>query len=95
MSTVFNELFTSIKKQLGVVISGNRKILEKIEKIEEIQSEQLLIVKANKPLRQIDMWTIKEVIDQQRPSGTIILPHDCEVILAPKDIEIKIEEARE
>ena len=41
MSTVFNELFTSIKKQLGVVISGNRKILEKIEEMEDRKSSEI------------------------------------------------------
>lgn len=39
MSTVFNELFTSIKKQLGVVIGGNQKILAKLEEMEKHNDE--------------------------------------------------------
>lgn len=33
MGTPMNDLFTSVKKQLGTIISGNRKILEKVEEI--------------------------------------------------------------
>ena len=92
MGSVFNDMFTTLRKQLGAIMSDNRKILAKLEAIEEKNSEKLLIVKSKKPMRQIDLWTIREAINEQRPSGTIILPHDCEVVLVPKDIEIKIGE---
>jgi hypothetical protein len=77
------------------VISGNRKILEKLEQMDAKKTEQLLIIHPTINIGSKECMHIRNVIEGQRPTGLIVLPHCCEVILAPKDIEIKIEEGKE
>lgn len=56
------------------------------------EHNELLIIKVNAFFRQKDMDEICKYINNARKAGTIILPSYCDVIVCPKDVEIKIKD---
>lgn len=54
--------------------------------------DQLIIIRPTCLLSYEHMRVLRNTILKQRETGVIILPYAVEVILAPKDVEIKVEE---
>lgn len=58
------------------------------------ESKDLLIVKLNMHLRARDIQRIRDSIQKQKETGLVILPAFCDMIQTPKNIEIRVEEAK-
>ena len=49
----------------------------------------ILIVRVNMFLKNKEQEAVRKYILEQRKTGVIVLPPYCEVIVVPKDVEIK------
>lgn len=54
-----------------------------------MNKDDILIVKYPLMMRERDVKALYDSILRQKESGVIILPDYCEVIIAPKDMEIQ------
>lgn len=50
----------------------------------------VLVIKVNSPLKQEDMDTLKEKIEEMKKEGVILLPNYCDIILVPEDTDVKV-----
>jgi hypothetical protein len=53
--------------------------------------KDILIIKVNLLVSNDDFEHIRTYINESKKTGIIILPHYCDVIMVPKDVEIKAE----
>ena len=51
----------------------------------------ILVIKVNMFLKNKEQEAVRQHILEQRKTGVIVLPPYCEVIMVPKDVEIKFE----
>lgn len=56
------------------------------------EDKGVLIIKLNANISQRSLERIRESIIRQKESGLIILPSFCEVLVASKNVKIKVEE---
>ncbi len=52
---------------------------------------EILVVRTNVYLKIEEQEAVRQYILEQRKTGVIVLPVYCEVIVVPKDVEIKFE----
>ena len=57
--------------------------------------DKVLVIKVNHLLTPGRLDIIHKSIESQIKSGVVVLPCGCEVIVVPKDIEIRLEEKDE
>lgn len=55
--------------------------------------KELLIVRCSINLKPQQFDNLKDYIELQRTTGSILLPSYCEAVVVPKDVEIKIEDS--
>lgn len=58
------------------------------------ESEKIIIVTIPMFMKPEDMESIYKGILYQRENGVILLPDYCKVVVAPKDIEIRLQEEK-
>lgn len=56
--------------------------------------DQTIIIKVNGYLKPESYERLRKMLLSQRKEGLILVPHFCEVVVVPKDVEAKIEEVR-
>lgn len=54
-------------------------------------NNELLVVRVAIPLKPSQFNVLTENIIIQKTTGTVVLPHYCEALVVPKDIEVKFE----
>lgn len=54
-------------------------------------NNELLVVRVCVGLKPSHFASLMENIALQKTTGTVVLPHYCEVLVVPKDIEVKFE----
>lgn len=57
--------------------------------------DKVLVIRVNSVISSERLYNIKKSIMTQVKEGVVVLPFGCEVIVVPKDIEIKVESAEE
>lgn len=60
-----------------------------------MNSDEILIVQYQVPIKQQKADILREQILKQKESGVILLPYYCSVISKPKDIDIQVELEKE
>lgn len=57
---------------------------------------ETLIIKVNSfHLSPEDMHNLRQQIIKQKEEGVVVLPYFCEAIIAPEDVDIRVEEEEE
>ena len=57
---------------------------------------EILVIKTNNfKLSPEDMHNLRQQIIKQKEEKVVVLPYFCEAIIAPEDVDIRIEEAEE
>ena len=56
-------------------------------------NNELLVVRVGIGLKPQHFNNLMEAITLQKTTGTVVLPHYCEAIVVPKDVEVKVENA--
>lgn len=55
---------------------------------------EILVIKVNQlNLSPEDMHNLRQQIIKQKEEKVVVLPYFCEAIIAPEDVEIRVEEA--
>lgn len=57
-----------------------------------MNKDDILVIKYPFMMTQSRIKILSESILKQKETGVIVLPDYCEVVIAPKDVEIKLEE---
>ena len=57
--------------------------------------DKVLVVKLNSYKTPEQLYDIHKGLRGQIAAGVVILPFNCEVLVAPKDIEVKVESEEE
>lgn len=52
----------------------------------------ILVIRVNAFCRQKELNDIYRWVASQKETGTVVLPHYCEALVVPEDIEIRVED---
>ena len=60
-------------------------------------NDDLIIIRVNRIVKQGDLEKLREQVVRQREQAgnVIVLPYECDVIRAPNDVEIKVQDISE
>lgn len=56
--------------------------------MEQVKSEDLLIVKCQKNMTEVDMDAMKKRLCEMKASGVVVLPKDVALFAVPRDVRV-------